>query len=171
MLENKIIREIEEFGGVWLKHKPIFSIKEDIARIKTCPTTSKKVNNVRVIKINKDALPYLRAYIFTKEYKPVAVFDNLPYEGFEVFIRVTNCIGTDEIKNGDGYYQIDLANAYRKLIKSKFIKCPFRLVFFNADTLLYHLFIPTELVVYLCTRFCGYDLIDRSFWDSVTQYE
>jgi len=172
MFENNFIAEIGKTSIISLKYDPVFSIENDIAEIKARPIAghnSHKTQNRTCEK--KEALPYLRAYILTKEYVPMAIFNNLPYDGFEVLIRVLFCIDTKKIKGGDGYFLTDLGNAYRGLIKSKRVKLSFRLAFFNSDEIIYHLLIPTDLAVYLCSRFCDYDIIDHTFWDLVTQYE
>ena len=158
-----------------LRYEPVFSIERDIEEIRRRPAGPKGKTlgfaNTPAVNANKAALPYLRGYVLTKGYKPVAIFDRLPYEGFEAFIRVAICIGIDEIENREGYHQVELANTHRRLMRRKKVACSFRLAFFNADTILYHLLVPADLVIYLCTRFRKYDIIDRTFWELVTQYE
>lgn len=158
-----------------LRYEPVFSIEKDIEEIRLHPAglSGKKPGfaNTPAMNANKTALPYLRGYVLTKGYRPVAIFDRLPYEGFEVFIRAAICIGIDEIENREGYHQVELANAHRRLMRQKKLTSSFRLAFFNADTILYHLLVPADLVIYLCIRFRDYDIVDRTFWELVTQYE
>lgn len=157
-----------------LRYEPVFSVERDIEEIRHRPAGpgGKKpiFANTAAVNMNKAALPYLRGYILTKGYRPVVIFDRLPYEGFELFIRITNCFTPDAIDGTEGYHQAKLAKAYGELIRQKKVARPFRLAFFNADTILYHLLVPMDLVIYLCMRLRDYDIVDRTFWDLITQY-
>jgi hypothetical protein len=75
----------------------------------------------------------------------VAIFDRLPYEGFEAFIRVAICIGIDEIENREGYHQ-STGERPQTAHEAEEVTSSFRLAFFNADTILYHLLVPADLV-------------------------
>ena len=152
-----------------LEYEPVFDVEVDIDQIRM-RKAGRKSGKGNFVAVNKTELPYLRAYILTRQYEPIAIFDRLLYDGFEAFIRVATCIGRDAIKNSTGYIQEELADLYRELMRRKKVKCSYRLALFNADVLVYHLLVPIDLVIYLHSRFSDNDIMDRRFWWQVTQH-
>lgn len=149
-----------------LKEEPIFNIEKDIEEIRRTPLCAK--NKPVMEEKRSTPLPYGRAYIYIGDFEPVAIFGPLPPASLGVFVKLILCLTPDGIPELNDYSQGQAMNAYKLGLRKRWIKRPFKLAYFVADRLWYHVSIPVDLMIDLCVRFSEYDIVDRDFWSYVT---
>lgn len=158
-----------------LKSEPVFDIEKDLEKIRQTPPADGKesaLKNKKHLTERSNVIPMLcmRAYILAKNLEPLAIFNNLPSTSLGVFIKVALCVTPKKI-DLEEYPQVEAMNHYKYMLSRNWVKRPFKLAFFVADQLWYHVSIPVDLMVYLCNEFDDYDLVDRSIWEFITLTE
>lgn len=152
-----------------MPYNPLFKLKDelvfDIEEIRRTPLFAKHKKGAGN---TATPLPHGRAYIYIGDFEPVAIFRPLPPETLGVFIKLVLCLTPDEIPELEDYAQGQAMNAYKISLRRRWVKRPFRLAYFVADRLWYHVSIPVDLMIDLCVRFREFDIVDRDFWSYVT---